>query len=128
MKCDRCGENKVNVSSFIASPYINKDSKEPLSKIWRGRTYRRVYSPSFYLCFDCFIETGKDMANNWMNQINLIAKDNPKVCNLKEIEDLKEMRHERKVYVAKERKLKEERNQEKALLSNVGLDVVGEII
>lgn len=128
MKCDRCGENQVNTKSYIASPYISQNSKEPLSKVWRGRTFRRIYSASFYLCYDCFIEVGKDIANNWLAQIKNVGYSNPKVRNLKEIEDLKELRHERKVYVAKERKVKEDRKQEKAMISNIGLDVVGGII
>lgn len=128
MKCDRCGENQVNTKAYLASPYISKNSTESLSKVWRGRTFRRIYSASFYLCYDCFIEVGKDLANNWMNTIHAIAKANPKVRNLKEIEDLKELRHERKVYVAKVRKVKEERKQEKAMVSNVGLDIVGGVI
>jgi tRNA uridine 5-carbamoylmethylation protein Kti12 len=123
--CDRCGENFTNLHFHMYTPWPSHsetNKTKSLNDVWRGSRVRSAYMQNIYLCNDCFIEEGKMLAKQWLDEISRIKSG--EIKNKNELTDLQEVRHERYHYNKKLKEEKTEAIQTKHKERNVGLDVV----
>jgi len=93
---------------------------------WQHPNGGRFYSSSAHLCYDCVVECYKNLAKQMLEQIKLLKFD--QIKNVDEIKELAEIRHERKIYLAKVKVIKDKIKKVKTIEKNNGLDVAGYIL
>ena len=124
--CNRCGVNRATMTFWLATPYNNRDknSKESLSTAWKGTRYRSAYMSTIYVCKDCFVEIGNDLAKLFLDVMDNPNFKTSKVQNIQYMKEMAEFRHERAIVKKVEKAQKFEVRQTKHKESNNGLDVV----
>lgn len=115
VKCEKCGTNYYNRKFYLCLPHSNSE--------WKNKRSGYCYTRGIYVCNDCFVETFQTMAKDALMEIQRFPPN--KIHNIEYIQQLAEMKHERKVFNIKQKEIKHEEKQTRLKEQSSGIDIVG---
>jgi len=115
VRCEKCGTNYYNRKFYLSLPYGDSE--------WKNKRSNYCYTRNIYVCYDCFVETFQNMAKDALMAIQKFPPN--EIRNIEYIQQLAEMKHERKVFNIKRKEIKHEEKQTRLKEQNSGIDIVG---